>query len=322
MKKTNAKKKLLPAIGMLAISAAMLSSATFAWFTMNKSVEVTGMKLKAQAEKGILINEKAGVSDGTWSEEAFADSTVNALRPASTANFTNWWHANSKKTNTEAGVNAGGTAVDTDTVAISNGVYYSDISSISAYDVSAVNDTNAANTVYYVDGTGATASTYDDGEGYYVKYVYYIKSSSNEALQVPAGQLTANVTATLQGSASAQALDKAIRVGIKVSGDSKATIFAPVSGSTTDAYKVTGDTAGTAASLVEVTPNAGGSAAAINASVVSLPKVTDPGLEVDVYVWFEGEDVNCKSDNLAETLNAYQIDITFTDAALGTDTTT
>ena len=315
---------------MTLVATVALGSSTYAWFTMNKSVDVTGMKLKAQAEKGILINEMAGsgsvttgndtVDNGTWSESAFAESTVNALRPASTADFTSWWHANSKKTNTEAGVNAGGTAIDTDTVEISSGNYYSDISSISEYNVPASADTNAANTVYYVDGTGLTASTYDDGEGYYVKYVYYIKSSSNENLVVPQGQLTANVTATLQGStATAQDLDKAIRVGIKVSGDNKATIFAPVTGSTTTAYKVTGDAAGTTASLVQVTPNAGGTGVAINAADVTLPKVTDDGLEIDVYVWFEGEDINCKSDNLAETLNSYQIDITFEDAALGTD---
>jgi hypothetical protein len=316
-KKSSTMKKLLPAFAMLTVSAISLSSATYAWFTMNKSVEVTGMMLKAQAEKGILINELAATDGGTWSEAALAPSTVNALRPASTANFTNWWHANSKKTNTEAGVNAAGTAVDTDnTVAISSGVYYSDISDISHSDTAAVADTNAASEVYYVDGTGTTADTYDNGEGYYVKYTYYIKSSSNEALVVPAGQLKANVTATLQES-QAQDLDKALRVGIKVNTDAKATIFAPVTGSTTGTYKVAGSTSG--ATFVEVTPYAADTDVAINAADVSLPKVTAAGLPVYVYVWFEGEDVNCKSDNLSEALNSYQIDIKFTDAALGTD---
>jgi len=317
MKKKKTNKKVASALAMLMLSAAMLGTSTYAWFTMNKDVSVTGMKLKAQAEKGILINEMAGISSGTWSEEAFAKSTVNALRPASTADFTNWWHANSKKTNTEAGIS--GTSVDTNTVQLSSGTYYSDISNISAYDVAASADTNAANTVYYINGTGS-GTGYDNGEGFYVKYVYYIKSSGNESLTVPADKLTANVTATLQGGAAAQDLDKAIRVGIKVKGDSKATIFAPVSGSTTTAYNVTGTTAG--GSVASVTPNAGGSAVAVNAAAVTLPKVSDPGLEVDVYVWFEGEDVNCKSDNLAETLNDYQIDITFSDAALATDSVT
>jgi hypothetical protein len=333
MKKTNKKnstaRKLLPAFAMLTVSAISLSSATYAWFTMNKSVEVTGMKLRAQAEKGILINEMPGngevtsgnttVDNGTWSESALAEGTVNSLRPASTANFAEWWHANSKKTNTEAGLNSGGTAIDTETVAVATGKYYTDISptgtGVLTNTTAAAADTKCASTVYYTNGTGAT-SGYDDGEGYYVKYTYYIKSSSNEALSVTADHLQATVTATLQGNGSAQALDKALRVGVKVSGDSKATIFAPVAGSTTTAYKVTGDDAATTSSFVEVTPNAGGTATSINTAAVSLPAVSADGLAVDVYVWFEGEDANCKSDNLAATLNAYQIDITFTDADL------
>jgi hypothetical protein len=337
MMKTNAKrknsaiKKLVPAAGMLALSASMLATSTYAWFTMNKSVEVTGMKLKAQAEKGILINEMAGngtvgegnsaVDNGTWSESALAESTVNALRPASTANFTAWWHANSKKTNTEAGVNAGGNGVDNNTVQLTGGGYYSNITyvengaTVLKHDTAATADTNCASTVYYTDGTGANTG-YDDGEGFYVKYTYYIKSSSNDGLTVSTGNLQATVTAALQGNGAAQDLDKALRVGVKVAGDTKATVFAPVANSTTTAYKVTGDTAGTANSLVEVTPIAGGTATSINAAAVDLPKVTEDGLAVDVYVWFEGEDANCMSDNLAATLNAYQIDITFTDADL------
>lgn len=35
-KKASAKKKLLPAAGSLLISAAMLGTSTYAWFTMNK----------------------------------------------------------------------------------------------------------------------------------------------------------------------------------------------------------------------------------------------------------------------------------------------
>jgi hypothetical protein len=336
MKKTtknnSTAKKLLPAFAMLTVSAVALTSATYAWFTMNKNVEVTGMQLKAQAEKGILINEMPGngevtednttVDHGTWSESALAESTVNALRPASTSDFTSWWHANSRKTNTEAGINTGGTGVDTtNTVQLTGGGYYSDITYVAngatvlKNDTAAAADTNCASTVYYTNGTGST-NGYDDGEGYYVKYTYYIKSSSNDGLTVTAGHLQATVTATLQGNGSAQALDKALRVGVKVAGDTQATIFAPVANSTTDSYKVTGDAGGTTANLATVTPIAGGTATGLNAAAVNLPAVTADGLAVDVYVWFEGEDVNCMSDNLAATLNAYQIDITFTDADL------
>lgn len=46
-KNTSAKKKLIPAVAMLTTSAVMLSTATYAWFTMSREVEVTGIKLTA-----------------------------------------------------------------------------------------------------------------------------------------------------------------------------------------------------------------------------------------------------------------------------------
>ena len=36
--KNSAAKKIIPAVGMLALSATMLSTSTYAWFTMNKEV--------------------------------------------------------------------------------------------------------------------------------------------------------------------------------------------------------------------------------------------------------------------------------------------
>ena len=331
MKNNNIKKaanrtKLFSAIGMFTISAAMLASSTYAWFTMNKTVEVTGMKLQATAEKGILINEMAGPSQGTWSESAIAgQGDPVALRPASTSNFTDWWHANSRKTNLEAGIGSG-TAVESDnTVKLADGAYYSSLANARTDVTPALADTNAERTVYYNDGIGANSGSLDEGEAYYIKYTYYIKSSANEALNVSADKLQAAVKATKTdgtGSGtthSSRALDSALRVGIKVVGDDKATIFAPVAGADTG-YKVTKDAAGSASdAITPIVASATGTATAataINAANVSLPAVTANGIAVDVYVWFEGEDTHCKSDNLAEILDNYQIDITFTDADL------
>jgi hypothetical protein len=329
-KKGNPAKKLIPAAGSLMVSAVMLATSTYAWFTMNKSVEVKGMQLKAEAEKGILINEMAGASEGTWSAEALAgQASAIALRPASTSDLANWWHANSKITSNEGGAGTGETVtVDTtNTVALDTNVYYADIkptaTGISAADTTATADTNAARTVYYSDGVGGTASTLDDGEGYYILYKYYIKTSGNTALNVTAGNLKAAVKATKINNDTeniSENLDKALRVGIKVNGDAKATIFAPVAGADSE-YNVTNNVAGSAYTEVEpvraTTTGTATAATSINTNAVSLPAVTASGLEVDVYVWFEGEDTNCKSDNLTAVLDSYQIDIVFSDADLG-----
>ena len=44
-KNVSARRKLIPAVAMLATSAAMLSTSTYAWFTMSKEVEVTGINM-------------------------------------------------------------------------------------------------------------------------------------------------------------------------------------------------------------------------------------------------------------------------------------
>ena len=58
MKKTNTNKglkKLIPAAGMLMLSAAMLGTSTFAWFTMNKEVELTGIQMTATVPSDLQI---------------------------------------------------------------------------------------------------------------------------------------------------------------------------------------------------------------------------------------------------------------------------
>ena len=48
-------RRLIPAIAMLLVSAVMLSTASFAWFTMSTSATAEGMKIKAEASSSLLI---------------------------------------------------------------------------------------------------------------------------------------------------------------------------------------------------------------------------------------------------------------------------
>ena len=54
-------KKLIPALCMLLVSAVMLGSTTFAWFSMNNTVTATGMEIKAEVPTQLLIK-----TDGDW----------------------------------------------------------------------------------------------------------------------------------------------------------------------------------------------------------------------------------------------------------------
>jgi hypothetical protein len=88
-KNNSAARKLIPAIGMLTVSAMMLSSSTYAWFSMNKTVTVDGMSLTAKSNNTfLLINQTettaSGIQTAGLTEETFTDADA-VLYPASPA---------------------------------------------------------------------------------------------------------------------------------------------------------------------------------------------------------------------------------------------
>ena len=71
-------KKLLPALGMLALSACMLVTSTFAWFSMNTKVSATGMKVTAVTDQVFLQITKNGgtFNDGKIQDNVTADNNT------------------------------------------------------------------------------------------------------------------------------------------------------------------------------------------------------------------------------------------------------
>ena len=63
-KNISARRKLIPAVAMLATSAAMLSTSTYAWFTMSKEVEVTGINMTATVPDNIQLSLGYGQKTG------------------------------------------------------------------------------------------------------------------------------------------------------------------------------------------------------------------------------------------------------------------
>lgn len=84
MKKT---RKLIPAIAMLLISAVMMSTASFAWFTMNDEVTATGMQLQAKAS-GSLIIDTQPLKWNSSKTTVSVDNGVQKLRPMT---YQNGW---------------------------------------------------------------------------------------------------------------------------------------------------------------------------------------------------------------------------------------
>lgn len=96
--KTNnkARKKLIPAAAMLAVSAAMLTTATYAWFTMSREVSLENIQLTAAAPPNIQISlgdnqfEAMNSSSAQLTAKSGNDGVGLVKAPANTDNSKDW----------------------------------------------------------------------------------------------------------------------------------------------------------------------------------------------------------------------------------------
>ena len=266
---------------------------------MNKEVSVTNMQVRALAEDGLLVNETAAPGD-TWDEEATAaqsaSSKLSMLHPASTADGSTWYHAASTKYDDPAAATAG-----SGSSYLVNGAYETlgTLTPITAMS----NDTASAGTQAAFSTMGASATS---DAGYYVHYTYYLKTSAQSAITLDGTNYYVSIKSvsatptTAAGSGSAD-LDKSLRVGILMKKGGTFYIYNPLGG--TSSYYVAADDDATTTIAGNVSTKT---------DLASLPAVSSNGTPVEVYLWYEGEDANCKSSNAtAATLDNIQVDITF-----------
>lgn len=293
MKKT---KIIVPALGMLLLSTAASVTGTVAWFSMNNFVTAEGMNVKAKAENGIVISNQSAASGQNvyWKESATSARTSTLeVRPTSTATGATWVHSTSNDASDE---NTGNDyELLTTTVDTTSGAGYADDNNHTGYDAT--------------DGEGYVADSV-----YYAMHSFYIKSSA-EAITKPL--YITNVKATLPTTQNSADLNKALRVLVRLSSDANtAKVYSPVYAAS--GYSVA-TTSGTfaAATKAAVTPiDASGTDGLIATASQSFLNTTIPAsnanpLQIDIYLYFEGEDPNCISNNLTATLDSINVSVTF-----------
>ena len=87
-KKKSVAKKLIPATSMLLVSATMLATSTYAWFTMSREVEVQNIKLTASVPEDLQISlGKLSTADG--SGHGYADNYGVLVKSSSSTNANN-----------------------------------------------------------------------------------------------------------------------------------------------------------------------------------------------------------------------------------------
>ncbi len=160
MKKT---RKLIPALVMLLVSAVMMSTASFAWFSINDKVDVDGMAVQATATGSLVITSGTTVNTGATSLTTgfgLTASTATVLKPMS-------WVATGKL----------GDGNDT---AVTPGYHF----------VANPTDVDPA-TGFAPSGKELKYTAVTDGTGYYVDYIVYLAASGDK---IDDSTLTANVT--------------------------------------------------------------------------------------------------------------------------------
>lgn len=324
-KNTSAKKKLIPAVAMLTTSAVMLSTATYAWFTMSREVEVTGIKLTATTPQTIEVSlgkattgntltagqeaTAPGTDETLWSHTAATGSVYKdfgKLIPASSTDGTNLYYTTKAKEN--------GKSVD--------------ITGANAF-TQATENNNAGWTFQTAGASSETESnlTADTkGEGYYLDIPVWFRTTNVEDVK-----LGVDVTVedpNKDNDDTKGDLYKATRVAI-LNEDRSAANGGVFLGAETDVdtgyYKKKAVKANTGTSENEYY----GAVTTATEVIESNGKVTNTATEVAtvkgvgtgktgygtptkyyIRVWLEGEDVNCWNANAGQD---FQINLKFYD---------
>ena len=259
-------RKLIPAFAMLLVSAIMLTTASFAWFSTNDQVSATGMSVKATTAENLVIsadNSSFGTAPISLSD---ADTATANLNPVSI-------NCNSSE---KIGTNA---------------FFY------------AVTDESLA-TVNYADGNYTTDTVFEQinaPAGYYETFEVYVKvngedGSSFEDIYVDSINVTRGATQVN--------ISKSLRVA--VTNGTKTYIYAPVAGA---GYQ-------TAGSIDSIDGDGKPTAAAQTITAVndktngSFGEVSTTAITFTIYIWYEGQDVNCTSAN-ALSVEDLSISISF-----------
>ena len=155
------------------------------------------------------------------------------------------------------------------------------------------------------ENTGEDYTAITSAAGYYVCHEFYIRSSAYETFTVQS--LNVENVSVVDPTTPAQALSKALRVGVLLGADTTAYIYAPVSGATLT-YNVHKDGDAADVASQQVKPKASGQSAS---TVTSIPGNTADGVLARVFIWFEGEDAACISKNIVANLESLEINVEF-----------
>lgn len=250
-------KKIIPSICMLLVTAVLMGTSTYAWFSMNREVKATGMKVTASTSANLVITGTAGAnfSDVDSFIVEWKDTTATVLAPVSSKD--------GKKFFTTAAAAEANTGFD-----VKDGAVFTK-----------VNDAGTSTAKYY-----------------YTKTVYIGVKGVNGLGQLKVKPVINTTTIGGTGVAEKNDIYKALRIAVFAK-DQNSTVFAGDLSSRTNWNPIVKEgTKGTDAGLTEAgtTTAVTGTGVAL-AGLETLEKET--WYEISIFVWLDGQDEACTANN-------------------------
>ena len=267
-------KKLIPALAMLLVAACLMGTSTYAWFSANTQVTASGMSVKAAADGGI------GIASWTSTDGKAVEPAATAFKTTDSAAWSNQLDITNptvKPTSCDDGIFYTGTAA-------------------------ASNAFTATGTFSKLADASADAKQVNAGYYNHTKWsIMSLNASADTTLKV------ASITVTKTGS-NTTALNKALRVAIKTTTNGSTTwkYFAPLADNGTTFTNVTGAELSATESQAVVIGD--GTGTTLGTLVKTTPAI------VEVFVYYDGQDANCKTENLATSVDDLAITIVYTNA--------
>ena len=306
MKKST--KIILPALALLVLGTTAAATGTVAWFAANGVVSATGMQVKCATSKNLIISNTlpssiTGENNGRYGSAVSTTNTgIKTLSPASTTNA-----ALASATPTLYNVVDDPNYIDAVTGGIKEGAK--------------------------IEKSSPVVQAAGDGSGRYAVHNFWVANSANAEMNFKVGSLTVTptgnaaitkalriavvyqdqattentstyqvqiyVVAPNEGTVEVQGLNTEETTGIKFDGSKN---ICAKDGSTIITAKQT-------ANLYD--SNASSSLGKIAETDHAVENVKDyVWSTLDVYVWYEGQDENCTSNN-AMTVESLSIEFTF-----------
>lgn len=328
-KKGNPAKKLIPAAGSLMVSAVMLATSTYAWFTMSKEVQVNGLAMKTTVSGNLLI--ASDNVEANYSSSRLIQGRKALLEPVSTVSgntgsffYTLDAAADGHKITTPT--------TDPETSAVTNGyVAYGESTSQTDTTAGKTGYDSAFQTAY--GNTSYTATDFDTAYGY-VDYVFYLKATAdaaNQEVRLTKCDLdyTGGESGATKGALSTATgkVDAAWRIAVfseNVTSEGGTGILDDVDPAATGKtaktiLKLQGASEFTPGKAVASTGALGSVTYGQNAVLGTLTNAGDTAYyKVTVRVWLEGEDTTCKSSTYASLQDgqwALDLDLWLTDSS-------